>query len=285
MPLVKSKEILVDARERKYGIPGLLGGNIEMVVGQLRAAEERGSPLILVFNQEVTPDIPMELAMPLLVGAAGNASIPVATILDHGRDIESIAKAIQLGTSSVMFDGSGLPYEENVGRTKEVVKVAHAADVCVEAELGSIVGSSVDLSDSGPEAAFTDPDTVAEFVDRTGVDTLAISFGNVHGVYRGEPNLDLKRIRRIHSIVNIPLVMHGGSGLDENDYTRVIESGISKVCYYTAMARGVSHDLRKMMMDSKQEDLAYHNVISRAIEYFYAETKMLLDLLGCSGKA
>jgi fructose-bisphosphate aldolase class II len=283
--LVRSREILADARMRKYGIPGLLGGNLEMVVGQVKAAEDRRSPLILVFNQGVTPEIPLELGMSLLVEAAKSARVPVATILDHGHDLESIVKAIRSGTSSVMFDGSCLPYEENVRKTAEIVRIAHAVGVCVEAELGSIVGSSISLEDTGPEAAMTDPRMAAEFVDRTGVDTLAISFGNAHGVYRGEPNLDLERVQNIYSLVDIPLVMHGGSGLVEDDYARLIESGISKVCYYTAMARSVSGDIREMMVNSRREDVIYHMIISQAIDCFYGETKALLDLLGCSGKA
>ncbi len=283
MPHVNSKDILSEARERKYGVPGLLGGNLEMVVGQITAAEERRSPLILVFNQEVTEKIPMELGIPMIVNAAEKADVPVATILDHGQGVESIVRAICLGSSSVMFDGSGLPYEENVEKTKEIVRIAHAAGVCVEAELGSIVGSSVDPENSGPEAAFTDPGMAADFVEKTGTDTLAISFGNVHGVYKGEPSLDLERVRRIRSMVDVPLVMHGGSGLTEGDYAKIVESGISKVCYYTTMARGASGDLRKMMLDAEQDDIIYHHIISRATDYFYTETRKLLDVLGCSG--
>lgn len=283
MPLVSSKEILTEARERRYGVPGLLGGNLEMVIGQIMAAEEKGSPIILVFNQEVSPKVPIELGMPLIVNAAKRARVPVATILDHGRTLEPIVKAIRLGTTSVMFDGSSLPYEENVRRTKEVVRIAHAAGVCVETELGSIAGSAVDPEDSGPEGAFTDPDMAADFVERTGADALAISFGNVHGAYRGEPHLDLDRVRKIRSVVDIPLVMHGGSGLDESEYGKIVESGISKVCYYTAMARGVCNDLGTMIADAGQSAILYHDVISRAIDYFYSETKKLLDILGASG--
>jgi fructose-bisphosphate aldolase class II len=283
MPHVSSKEILSEARERRYGVAGLVGGNLEMVIGQIAAAEERRSPLILVFNQEVTAKIPMELGMSLIVNAAEKAHVPVATILDHGQSIESIVRAIRFGSSSVMFDGSSLPYEENVKRTREVVRIAHAAGVCVEAELGSIVGSAVEPEDRGTEAAFTDPGMAADFVDKTGIDALAISFGNAHGVYKGEPNLDLERVRRIRSMVDVPLVMHGGSGLAESEYARIVESGISKVCYYTAMARGASGDLRKMMLDAGQDNIVYHHIISRAIDYFYTETRKLLDILGCSG--
>lgn len=282
MPLVRSKEILVEARRKGYGVPGLLGGNLEMVIGQIRAAEEKRSPLILVFNQEVTPKVPIELGIPLIVNAAKRAKVPIATILDHGHSLELILQAIYWGASSVMFDGSALPYEENVRQTREVVRVAHALQVCVEAELGSIAGSAVDPKDLGPESLFTDPDVAVDFVERTGVDALAISFGNVHGVYRGEPNLDLDRVRKIYSVVSVPLVMHGGSGLAKSDYPRVIESGISKVCYYTAMGIGASNDIKRMLIDADQGTVVYHDIISRGIAYFDIRTKKLLDVLGCS---
>ncbi|MEJ2558661.1 MAG: class II fructose-bisphosphate aldolase [Anaerolineae bacterium] len=218
MPLVRSKEILVEARKKRYGVPSLLAGDLQMVIGAIRAAEEQRSPLILAFNQEVTPHIPLELGIPVAVMAARRASVPVATILDHGGSLEDVVKAIDLGTSSVMFDGSGLTYEENVRHTYEVGRVAHAAGVCVEAELGSIAGSAVDIqgSNSEPGSRFTAPEAAADFVARTGVDALAISFGNAHGIYQGEPRLNLDLVRRIHAVVEVPLVMHGASGLAEN---------------------------------------------------------------------
>jgi fructose-bisphosphate aldolase class II len=285
MPLVRLKEILVEAKTKKYGVPSLLAGDLEMVIGAIRAAEEQRSPLILAFNQEVTPHIPVELGIPVAVMAARRASVPVATILDHGESLEDVVKAIELGTSSVMFDGSGLPYEENVRYTHEVERVAHAAGVCVEAELGSIAGSAVDIggSDREPESRFTDPEVAADFVARTGVDALAISFGNAHGVYQGEPKLNLDLVRRIHAVVEVPLVMHGASGLAEDAYPKIVDSGINKVCYYTAMGMGAARDLRQWLGDADQNSLVYHRVISRAIEFFYADTKRLLNLLGCSG--
>ena len=292
MPLVSLREILTEARSKRYGVLSLLAGNLEMVIGQIMAAEEQRAPLILAFNQEVTPKVPIELGIPLMVNAAEKAMVPVATILDHGQNLESVVKAIHLGSSSVMFDGSTLPYEENVRRTKEVVRVAHAVGVSVEAELGSIAGSaaevggiagsSVDPEDSGPEISFTDPDMAVDFVGRTGVDALAISFGNVHGVYRGEPNIDLDRVREIHSMVDIPLVMHGASGLAESEYKKIVESGISKVCYYTAMGIGAGNDLRRMLADAGQDATVYHEIISRAIDFFYTDTKRLMDVVGCS---
>jgi len=285
MPLVSSSEILAEARKRKYGVPSLLAGNLELVIGPLMAAEERRSPLILPFNQEVTPKVPMELGIPMAVSAAKRAKVPVAVILDHGKSLEEIVKAIHLGASSVMFDGSHLPYEENVRQTREVVRTAHAVGVCVEAELGGISGFAVDLADAGPESSFTDPDLAVDFVERTGVDTLAVSFGNAHGVYRGEPNLDLDRVRKIHTLIDVPLVMHGASGLVEDEYPRIVASGISKVCYYTAMGIGAANELGAMLESAGQDTVVYHHLISRAIDYFCVYTTRLLDLLGCSGTA
>jgi fructose-bisphosphate aldolase class II len=285
MPLVGTREILVKAREKRYGVPSLLAGNLEMVIGAITAAEEQKSPLILAFNQEVTPKVPMELGIPMSVNAARRARVPVAVILDHGHSLAEVLKAIQLGAPSVMFDGSSLPYEENVKQTREVVRVAHALGVCVEAELGSIAGSASEIGGSGPEppSRFTDPEVAVDFVARTGVDTLAISFGNAHGVYKGEPRLDLDLVRKIHSMVDIPLVMHGASGLAEDEYGKIVESGISKVCYYTAMGMGAANDLSHMLANAERGSIVYHHLISRAIDYFYADTKRLLDLLGCSG--
>lgn len=284
MPLVNLKDMLAEARKKRYGVPSLLVGNLEMVIAQIMAAEAQKAPLILAFNQGVTPKVPIELGLPLAVEAARKARVPVATILDHGQSLEEVVKAICLGTSSVMFDGSSLPYEENVKQTREVVRVAHAAGVCVEAELGSIAGSALELGkESGPESCFTDPEMAVEFVERTGVDVLAISFGNVHGVYQGEPNLDLHLVRKIHAMVDIPLTMHGGSGLAESDYRKVVESGISKVGYYTAMGIGASNHLLGKMADAGQDAVVYHDIISWSIDYFYMATKRLLDVLGCSG--
>lgn len=289
MPLVTSKEILAEARQKKYGVPSLLAGNLEMVVAQIKAAEACRAPLILAFNQAVTPQIPLELGVLVMVEAAKRAAVPVATILDHGQALEDVVQAIHYGSSSVMFDGSLLPYEENVRQTTEIVRIAHAVGACVEAELGSVGGSAVEVGVSNYKGAadgngnFTDPDMAVDFVNRTGIDVLAISFGNAHGVYAGQPCLDLDLVRRIHALVEIPLVMHGASGLAEGDYPRIVESGISKICYYTAMGLGASNDIKNMLAGPGEETLVYHHIISRAIDYFYKDTKRLLDLLGCSG--
>lgn len=294
MPLVGIKEILVHARQRQYGVPSLLAGNLDMVTGMIKAAEEVRSPLILAFNRQMTPTIPATLSLPMSVRAAQQAGVPVAVFLDHGHDLEEVVQAIHLGASAVMFDGSRLDYEENVRQTREVVRVAHAVGVDVEAELGAIGGSAaetgridetVEDQDAHPERYFTDPELAAEFVERTGVDVLAVSFGNVHGVYRGKPRLDLERVRRIHARVLVPLAAHGASGLAEEVYPQLIQSGISKVGYYTAMGMVVARQLKYMLAEADDSVLAYHQIIAASVAAFYTETKWLLQLLGCAGKA
>jgi fructose-bisphosphate aldolase class II len=293
MPLVGIKEILTEARRRRYGVLSLLGGNLDMVIGQVAAAEELHAPLILAFNQEVTPQVPLELAMPMLVNIASRAKVPVATTLDHGDGLESVVRAIHLGSSSVMFDGSTLPYEENVKQTKEVVRVAHALGVSVEAELGSIAGDAAETGGvAAPELApcygnagetFTNPELAVDFVARTGVDALAISFGNVHGTYRGEPHLDLNLVREIHARVDIPLVMHGASGLADSEYKEIVEAGISKVCYYTAMGKRAATDIHRWLEDTGQGEAVYHGIISCAIDSFRADSARVMALIGCIG--
>lgn len=284
MPHVSMGEILREARSKEYGVLSLLAGSLEMVIGTVLAAEEERAPLILAFNQDVTPQVPMEIAVPLMVNVAQRARVPVATILDHGQSLEAIVQAIRLGISTVMFDASGLPYEENVARTKEVARIAHAVGVSVEAELGSIAGSvRLGPQTPGGEASLTDPLAAAEYVAMTGVDALAISFGNAHGVYGGEPTIDLDRIRAIHEKVEVPLVMHGASGLSDGMYPKIVASGISKLCYYTAMGIGAMDEIKRLVQEASQETIVYHHLVSRAIGYFYAETKRLIRVIGWTG--
>lgn len=288
MSLVGIREVLVEARNKHYGVLSLLAGNLEMIVGQISAAEELRAPLILAFNQEVTPHIPLELAMPCLVHAASGARVPVAIILDHGRDLETIVRAIRLGTLSVMFDGSALPYEENIRSTREVVRIAHALGASVEAELGTIVGSAGDPGSaaSSTDSLFTDPELAVDFVRRTDVDVLAISFGNVHGRYQGSPQLDLSLLRRIHCRVAVPLAMHGASGLADTLYPQVVAGGISKICYYTSAGIRAANDLRQMLTTRAGHDaVCYHETVTRAVDFFRNDTKAMIGLVGCAGAA
>ncbi len=279
------KEILADARSRQYAIPCLGGINLEAIIGIVKAAEEKKSPLILCYNRQLTPEIPIEVTMPIMVSIARSSKIPIATILDHGSDFDLIMRSIHSGSSSVMFDGSGLPFDENVRRTKEVVKVAHALGVSVEAELGGVGGSAVEsVETAATESVFTDPDDAKRFVELTDVDCLAVSFGNVHGKYKGEPNLDLERVKKIFNTVSVPLGMHGASGLTEYDYRSVIENGISKLNYFSFMCKSIYPRLKELVNNSG-EDVFCLNLISMSVDFWYQETKKLLDICLCSGKA
>ncbi len=285
MPHVTLKEILADARRKKYGIPCLLGGNLEMITGQVRAAEDRNSPLILCYNRQLTPGVPMELTVPLMINAAERSKVPVSTILDHASEYGPIIQALRLGISSVMFDGSSLKYSENVHMSREIVKIAHAAGVSVEAELGYVGGSALERGEGGSlNSTFTRPGQVADFVEETDVDALAISFGNSHGSYRGVPLLDLKRVKDIHDNSLIPLVMHGGSGLSSDDYKKIVASGVSKVNYYSDMSMGAVKNLKELTAKDEQYP-GFHSIIKQNTDYFHKETQKLLDVLGCSGKA
>lgn len=285
MALVTTAEILKIARREKYGIPCVLGGNMEMVLGQVKAAEETKSPLILCFNEAITSDIPMEMGYPLIIEAARSASVPIAPILDHGTEFDSCVRAVHCGSPSIMFDGSHLDYEENIRITQELRKLTTPLGVALEAELGAIGGSVFEYKEQrGVETSFTDPKQAEEFVERTGIDQLAISFGNVHGRYSGDNQLDLDRIRAVHERVSIPLVMHGGSGLGAEDYQAVIAAGISKINYYTAQARGAAEALWCCCDEEGKENI-YHKIISRSIEFFYEDTKKVLKIMGTVGRA
>lgn len=285
MAHVGAAQILGHGRRHGYGVPCLLAGNLEMMIGAVAAAQEANAPLILAYNAAVTPMIPMKIAAPAMVQLAADATVPVATILDHGLDLENVARAIDLGLSTVMFDGSHLPYAENVRQTRAVVRLAHAAGVDVEGELGAIGGSSAELGSGEAAGAFTDPALVREFAAETGVDVLAISFGNRHGVYGAVPMLDLDRVRTIAADVDTPLAMHGASGLADDLYAAVIDAGVSKINYYTSMARAVTKRLCDRLQVSPEFDLVYHHVIEWSTEEFRVETGRLLAVLGAEGQA
>jgi fructose-bisphosphate aldolase class II len=277
-------ELLAGSRRGGWAVPNLWGGTTEKVIGHLAAAEARGSPLMLCYNEGLCPQLPMEIGVPLVVNAARVARVPVATILDHGHSEEQALRAMELGISSVMFDGSHLSYVENVRRTRAVVESAHARGVSVEAELGAVGGSAIETGGYGTVSSrMTDPDQAVDFVRQTGVDALAISFGNMHGMYRGKPLLDLALVREIARRVPVPLVMHGGSGLDDSEYPRIIAAGISKINYYSAMARRAAQNM-KARLQASCADPACHHLVAWSIEFYTEETARLLDLFNCSGK-
>lgn len=233
--LVTLKEILKTAEENKCAIGSFNTPNMTSAEAVIAAAEELQRPVILMHAQvhEEMGLCKMEDITPVMLHFAKKASVPVCVHLDHGTDLDYIKMGLTLGFTSVMYDGSCLSAEENTENTRIAVKEALKYGASVEAEIGSM-GSR-----EGGEASasvYTEPDAAVQFVNDTGIDALACAFGTAHGFYKAEPKLDFERLSKIHSLVSVPIVMHGGSGVSERDYREVIKRGVRKVNYYTYMA-------------------------------------------------
>ena len=226
--LVTLKEILSLAEGKSCAIGMFNMLNLEMARGVIEAAEAERSPVILGVAEVHLPYIPFEYAALIMNKLAADASVPVCLHFDHGTDYNAILLAANSGFSSVMVDGSALPYEENIRATREIVQAVRGMNVSVEAELGH-VGGGEDGLDDGYMADYTDPAQVRDFVEKTGVDALAVAIGTAHGKYLRPPVLNIGLLAQIHSISPVPLVLHGGSGLSDSDFTRSIQNGIRKV--------------------------------------------------------
>lgn len=235
--LVTLKEILDGAEQRGCAIGAFNAPNLTSARAAIAAAEALSQPVILMYAQ-VHEDMGicrLEEMGPILLGFADRACVPVCVHLDHGSSFEYLRRAIDMGFSSVMYDGSALPFEENVRNTKRVIEWAHAAGCSVEAEIGTM-----SVSENGENAAedvYTVPADAERFVNLTSVDALACAFGTVHGFYRTAPQLDFDRLSEIHTRIGIPVVMHGGSGVNHDDYRKVIRCGVRKVNYYTYLSK------------------------------------------------
>lgn len=232
MALVKMNRLLQQAASAGTGCGAFSVGNMEMIIGAVKAAESLNTPIILQIAEVRLKHSPLELIGPMMVAAAGNAGVDIAVHLDHGLTAGVLKKALDLGFTSVMMDSSAYPLEENIRRTKEAVMLAKQYDADVEAELGLVGGSEDGSSDHG--VLCTDPDEAATFYEQTGIQALAVAIGNAHGAYRAAPQLDFDVLSQINEMLGIPLVLHGGSGITDADFKRAISLGIRKVNIATA---------------------------------------------------
>lgn len=232
MAIVKMKTLLQSAARENRGCGAFSVGNMEMVKGAVQAAEELNTPIILQIAEVRLKHSPLHLMGPMMVQAAREAKVDVAVHLDHGLTIETVKTALELGFTSVMLDASTLPFKENVKKTAEVVEIARHFDATVEAELGLVGGSEDGSRDHGIRC--TDPTDAKIFVENTGIDALAVAIGNAHGNYPSAPKLAFEVLEKIHENVSIPLVLHGGSGITDEDFQRAISLGIKKVNIATA---------------------------------------------------
>ena len=248
--LVSMKAILEDANTNYYGVMAMNSINIEMARAGIMAAEEEHSPIIIQFGPgQMKNHAHMEEMLPVVEELAKRVHVPVALNLDHGSDFYVIADCINAGFTNVMFDGSSLPYEENVKRTAIVSALAHGMGCSVEGELGH-VGQAADADDDNLDL-YTDPDQAMDFVTRTGVDALAVAIGTAHGAYpKGKiPKLDFERLRLLKETLKMPLVLHGGSGISDADFRRAISLGIHKINFYTGMSQAALGAIEQRMAD------------------------------------
>lgn len=238
MSLVTMASILRNAMQGNYAVPAFDALEKDSVDAIIKAAEAVDRPVILMVPEAGLPLINMEQFFQYMVEAAKRARIPVALELDHGKCYETIVKAIHYGFTGVMIDGSELSYEDNAALTRRVVEVAHAAGVSVEAEIGHVAGGEGNMEEGSEVdvSMYTDPDSARHFAMDTQVDALAIAFGTVHGVYKGTPKLDLGRLSEIRRQVSIPLVMHGGSGVSDEEFQKAVAAGINKVNFFTEIS-------------------------------------------------
>ena len=228
--LVSLRTVLAWAEENDCAAAAFDTPNLELLLAAIGAAEERDEPVIIQHAQLHEEETSIDVIGPIMVARAEASRVPVCVMLDHGEDIDYVRRALDLGFSAIMIDGSQLPYEENVALTLGAVELAHEYGADVEAEIGFTTGhEGLENADDDRENVYTDPDEAARFVADTGIDALAASVGTVHGFYRAEPNLDFKLIEELRIRCGVPLVMHGGSGLSCEDTRAAIRAGIRKI--------------------------------------------------------
>lgn len=244
--LVTSKELLLDAQKNHYAVGAFNVENMEMVMAVLAAAEEQNSPVIMQTTPGTVKYAGFDYYFANVKAAAERTKIPVVMHLDHGNSFAMAMQAFRAGYTSIMIDGSKLPFEENIDLTKSVVNVCHASNVPVEGELGKVGGKEDDL-ENDDDNPYTDPQEAKEFVERTGVDSLAIGIGTAHGVYKGIPKVNMEVLSAVRAVVDVPLVMHGTSGVPDEQVRDAVRRGICKVNYATDLRIAFTNGVKAYM--------------------------------------
>jgi fructose-bisphosphate aldolase class II len=282
MALVNMTELLKSARREGYAVGNFDALNVEMVKGIIAAGEELRSPVIIAYGEVFGSLIPVEDFAQVVVSAAQRASIPVVLHLDHANNFSIIYKALKHGFTSVMVDTSDKPIEENIAATQKLVEIAHAFGASTEAELGHVGGleGQYESEDYG-ECAYTVVDEAKRFVAETGVDALAVAIGTVHGVYKSEPKLNLQRLAELKAAVDVPFVLHGGSGLSDDDLRACVKLGVSKLNIFT--------DLTLAAMEQNKADAdAVLSYLDKCLRVSDAVKQVAMDrirVFGSAGKA
>lgn len=283
MELVTTKQMLKNAQEGNYAVGAFNVENMEMVMAVISAAEEMKAPVIMQTTPSTVKYAGLDYFLANARVAASKASVPVAIHLDHGSSFELASEAFRVGYTSIMIDGSHSDFESNIKVSKAVVDMCKAAGIAVEAELGKVGGKEDDL-DGGDGDIYTDPQEAKEFVERTGVDSLAIAIGTAHGMYKGEPKLDLDRLSEIRQVVSVPLVLHGGSGIPDSKVQESIRRGICKVNYATELRIAYTEGVNKYLAANPNEidPKKYNKAAMEEVKNFVIEK---MKVCGCVNKA
>ncbi len=284
MPLVNMRDMLNHAYRNGYAVGGFDLVSLDFLEAIVSAAEARRAPVILSLAESHFEYYDFEFAMAACEAAARRATVPVAIHLDHGASFDSAAKAINLGCTGVMVDASHEAFAANVAFTQQIVNMAHGCGVPVEGELGYVAGAEGEDAEKHPgEVVYTSVEEAEAYVQQTGVDLLAVSIGTVHGRMKGEPVLDFERLQAINERLQIPLVIHGGTGLSDDQFRRLIANGVSKINYYTALADAAGARMRvNVAADAR---CGYTGIVGGIQEAMRAEIERCMVLWGSAGQA
>lgn len=274
--IVTLNEVLPRAKEENYAVGLFNTVNLEMAKGVIAAAEEMGAPAIIGTAEVLLPSSSLEELSYFLIPMAEKATVPIVVHFDHGLTEAKVKEAIRLGFSSVMYDCSKTSYENNLTAVRNMVAYAHAGGVTVEGELGHVGSNDADSDTS----IYTDPLQAKEFADHTGVDALAVAIGTCHGTYKSTPKLDFGRLKEIYDTVDTPLVLHGGSGLSDEDFRRSVENGIAKINIFTDIDKGYAKAVSEVYANGG----ACWAGMPTAVEAIKQVTMKKMQLFGCTGK-
>ena len=267
--LATLNDVMKIAEEKKIAVGSFNTPNLEALQAVIEAAEELDLPVIIQFAQCHEPWIPLAMIGPIMVNAAKKSKVPVCVHLDHGETLEYLQQALDMGFTSIMYDGSTLSYEENLENTKRAVAMATKTGASVEAELGSMgrrkSGAGDDSGENDDTKIYTDPHQAKVFVEKTGIDALACSFGTTHGIYLTQPKLDFDVVKNVRALTEqIPIVMHGGSGVSREDYRKAIEAGTRKVNYFTYMDKSGGNAVAEYVNSVKEGEPLFFSSASMA---------------------
>lgn len=284
MSLVSVDSLLTEAKKGGYAVGAFNCNNMEIVQAIIAAAEQEKSPVIIQASQGAIKYAGLPYIVSLVRAAAEQSSVPVALHLDHGTSFDQVIQCIGSGFTSVMIDWSKYPLEENIAMTKQILSVARPLGVSVEAELGKIGGTEDDVTVSDREATFTDPDEAARFVEETGIRSLAVAIGTAHGQYKGEPKLDFDRLKEIVEKTNIPIVLHGSSGVPDAALQEAVRLGVCKINIDTNIREAFTEGVREALAANPNE-IDPRKILGPARDKMIERVSEKMRVFGSNGKA